>query len=629
MEIHELNTFSGTLGSGDFFATDNGNDTSKVSAEAMFAPLNNRIDNIIAGPASSAEEVIDARLGATSLGGTQYPSLGEAIRGQATLLDLMINGIENETGIVTEKATANSRWPYVTLDVEEGKPYTIKLLSMNGATGYDNIYVSQGSTTVVSGVQDGKPHLFTAPSGGSVRLTMRFASAPSTPPTVTYELIDVSEKTINESNKATICNGDFNDIPNNSIYGVDGGASLLNAPWSSSFTTIITYGKFATRSAGDFQIAVKARDNILAFRTYYNATVGWSDWQMQAYTLQGLNITITNDNKSVICNGTYDDIPNNRIYGVGGDAVLDNAPWDSGFTTLITFGKFPDRTAGDFQIAVRAIDNTFTYRTYYNASRGWSAWKQETDSFVIDSFYSGIEMFERFGVIGDSFASGDIVTSHGQYEVYELSWGQMLARMSGSTGVNYSRGGYGTYKFVDPSDPQYNNYCLGKLLSDIQNSNACGLYLCCLGINDSNSQRVFGDKNGGLEYLGTSADVNLSDPTQNANSFWGNYGRIIQTIQSESPNSKIVMCTFCRNNSGTQYAYDEYIEAIQEIAEFFGLPCITLTDDKFFNSSFYINHLVSNHPTAPQYVGYAKAIERLLSRAIVGNYDYFKEYIGV
>lgn len=86
MEIHELNTFSGTLGSGDFFATDNGDDTSKISASDMFAPLNARIDNIIAGPAPSAQEVTDARVGAAVLGGVQYTSLGEAIRGQSTLL---------------------------------------------------------------------------------------------------------------------------------------------------------------------------------------------------------------------------------------------------------------------------------------------------------------------------------------------------------------------------------------------------------------------------------------------------------------------------------------------------------------------------------------------------------------
>lgn len=79
MEIHELNTFVGTLGATDFFATDNGTDTSKVSAAAIIDPLNERIDNIIAGPASSAQEVIDARMGDD---GVTYSSLGAAIRDQ-------------------------------------------------------------------------------------------------------------------------------------------------------------------------------------------------------------------------------------------------------------------------------------------------------------------------------------------------------------------------------------------------------------------------------------------------------------------------------------------------------------------------------------------------------------------
>lgn len=81
MEIHELNTFGGSLGASSYFAIDNGTDTGKISFDDLAAPLNERINNIIAGPASSAEEVIDARLGAD---GYTYASLGDAIRGQVT-----------------------------------------------------------------------------------------------------------------------------------------------------------------------------------------------------------------------------------------------------------------------------------------------------------------------------------------------------------------------------------------------------------------------------------------------------------------------------------------------------------------------------------------------------------------
>ena len=95
MEIHELNTFSGTPGSGDYLATDNGNDTSKIPITDITGPLNARIDNIIAGgDAPSEAEIVDARLGAD---GVTYPSLGDAIRGQVSDLKSEIKKYEDYT----------------------------------------------------------------------------------------------------------------------------------------------------------------------------------------------------------------------------------------------------------------------------------------------------------------------------------------------------------------------------------------------------------------------------------------------------------------------------------------------------------------------------------------------------
>ena len=48
MEIHELNTFSGTLGANDYFATDNGEDTSKVSAKTILDQAKAQADADIA-----------------------------------------------------------------------------------------------------------------------------------------------------------------------------------------------------------------------------------------------------------------------------------------------------------------------------------------------------------------------------------------------------------------------------------------------------------------------------------------------------------------------------------------------------------------------------------------------------
>lgn len=100
MQIHELNDFTGILGTGSFVAVDNGVDTGKVSTEQIIADtkeeiskldsfLNARIDNIIAGGAAPSEaEIVDARLGAD---GNVYPSLGDAIRGQIDDLQAYID----------------------------------------------------------------------------------------------------------------------------------------------------------------------------------------------------------------------------------------------------------------------------------------------------------------------------------------------------------------------------------------------------------------------------------------------------------------------------------------------------------------------------------------------------------
>lgn len=96
MQIHELNNYTGALGDRAFLVVDNGSDTGKVSIKDVTDPLNARIDNIIAGDAPSAAEIVDARLG---IHGDVYPSLGDAIRDQAEDLQGEITKINNIVGI--------------------------------------------------------------------------------------------------------------------------------------------------------------------------------------------------------------------------------------------------------------------------------------------------------------------------------------------------------------------------------------------------------------------------------------------------------------------------------------------------------------------------------------------------
>lgn len=137
MQIHELNNFSGTLGSGAYLAVDDGNDTGKLSTQQLLAATEARIDNIIAGPAPSAEEIVDARLGAD---GVTYPSLGDAIRDQFTDLKSELSNITggeriavttgyyiNTSGstVDIDNPTQSSGFSYAIEDCTEGDAFTI------------------------------------------------------------------------------------------------------------------------------------------------------------------------------------------------------------------------------------------------------------------------------------------------------------------------------------------------------------------------------------------------------------------------------------------------------------------------------------------------------------------------
>ena len=421
---------------------------------------------------------------------------------------------------------------------------------------------------------------------------------------------------------------DANSAEANSIYAI-AVSGVANLP-SEDTGTLVSFNYSVDSVSGISQVFISSTGSIYSRIKWGPSGGTWSAWKGYIDALEGSKfVKSVRRVDSVSALADANDALPNSIYTI---AVynIPNIP-ENQRGTLLTFSYQSEISSGYSQLFINDSGHIFTRIKWGPSGGTWSAW-QSYMSEVSPSGYSGIGMFEKFGVIGDSYASGVIYTPgvSSDNEYYPLSWGQILAREKGNICINYSHGGYSTYDFVNSANQHYNTYGMGKLLNDISNNSKCGLYLLCLGINDSNNTRTFGDKTGGMAYLGSSEDVNMSDYTQNVNSFWGNYGKIIQQIKEASPSSKIVLCTFKRiPTTATSEAYEVYRSAIEEIADFFGLPCIKLDDDQFFNSTYYLNNMVTSHPTAPQYVGYAKGVERLLSKVMVSNYSYFKTYIGV
>ena len=227
--------------------------------------------------------------------------------------------------------------------------------------------------------------------------------------------------------------------------------------------------------------------------------------------------------------------------------------------------------------------------------------------------YASLSMFPTFGVIGDSYASGEIFTGPtSAVDSYWCSWGQILARKNGIKCTNYSHGGMTTRYFLRSivAEPYG--------IEAIERDEPKHMYMLVLGINDGDTGTT-----GGLTYLGTLSDITShTSYSDYPDTFYGNYGKIIERIQNHAPNAKIIMVTTAYTDS----VHEQFNDAIVNIAEHYGLPVIRQLDDEFLASDTYWNTMYYNHPVAATYGGMANAFERLFSKCTYKYREYFKDY---
>lgn len=217
------------------------------------------------------------------------------------------------------------------------------------------------------------------------------------------------------------------------------------------------------------------------------------------------------------------------------------------------------------------------------------------------SMYSNIAMFSHFGVVGDSYASGELYYDDKYVDKYEISWGQILARKLGTICTNYSSGGLSTQTWLNAENG------LSLLIKNPPED----IYYLVLGINDY--------WNLGEKYLGSINDIgNFKTKDDYQDSFYGNYGRIIEEIQEHAPNAKLVMFT-CADTSELA---EKFNKAIIEIANYYKIPYIVQSENTFFQSEINQN-MSGGHPTALAYSGMANAFEELLNACLIEHQDYF------
>lgn len=131
-------------------------------------------------------------------------------------------------------------------------------------------------------------------------------------------------------------------------------------------------------------------------------------------------------------------------------------------------------------------------------------------------------IFRTIAVIGDSLASGDLESigvpgePRDYHDIFDISWPQYLARMSGTTVYNFTRG--------NMTCREYNNSFADEK-SFWDKAKAADAYIIALGVNDLDEFH---------QELGSIDDID-PDWHRNRPTFAGDYAKIIRRYKEISP----------------------------------------------------------------------------------------------
>lgn len=424
---------------------------------------------------------------------------------------------------------------------------------------------------------------------------------PSNPPidkSLTVENAAADAKTVGTlallSSKLNITdnNFDLNTCVPNRIYDIS--TIVQNSPSSTAVGVCWTFSldNAATATYGQF---FHTTENILYYRfNVYNS--GWTEWKMSAVNNDNINFM------SSMLNITWNsfDLNNaerNRIYLISTD--VQNSPTKFGG---VCWSFAQNNTAESiYSQFFHSAENIlyFRFKTY---TSGWTNWEKVNVNGDNKKYFYDMSLFQTVGVIGDSYASGELYkdSTNNVGDNYAISWLQQLARKFGFTGFNFSKGGLSTRSWLTDS----------KGLALLNSSDPCDLILLCLGINDYYSL--------GEGYLGTPEDMDT-----HADSFYGNYSKIINDVKTKNEKTRMIIFTIA--NPQETDLIDKFNDAIKNIATKFKIPCADENSYNYFKSDLFSKNMIGGHPIAVNYNGMGVTINDMISDTMQTNQYYFND----
>lgn len=242
------------------------------------------------------------------------------------------------------------------------------------------------------------------------------------------------------------------------------------------------------------------------------------------------------------------------------------------------------------------------------------------DYAVADGGYCGI--FRTIACVGDSLSSGEFETFEPDgtrhcVDYFDYSWGQFLARESGNTVYNFSRGGMTAKEYCDGWAADHGWWDPEK---------ACRAYIIAMGCNDVNQVNA-----GNIE-MGSVEDIDPADWRNNKPTFAGYYAQMIQRYREIAPKSRMFLMTLPRGDEPNAWEEraEEHRALLYEIAKLFEYTYVidlrqyAVPYDKAFKQQFFL----SGHMNAVGYQLTAKMVASYIDYIIRHNLEDFCQ-IGI
>ena len=279
-------------------------------------------------------------------------------------------------------------------------------------------------------------------------------------------------------------------------------------------------------------------------------------------------------------------------------------PYDSNFTVTYVVSVYSDSQS--LEERVENLEESFSYKAY-DGIRDVTSFPIEEQMIYREVGY--VPIIREWGFISDSLGSGEMecFTKEGEKEyidLYDYSWGQQICRLCGSNGYNFSKGGMQVKTWLETDSER----CWKGA-----SKNPKQAYICTLGINDSSKgQTTVGN---------ISTDVDISNCENNADTFAGNYAKLIYKLRTVSPRSVIFLVTLPKPG------VEEWNDVIRNLSTLFDRVYVIdieyLKDLYYNNSDFRKKYYMNGHMNPMGYLYHAYVLMKHIDYIMQTNAENF------